>query len=140
MLYIYPESGVDLNSALLETVELRHLLEIKGTAERAVRNLSMEGFFFRHAARTFMDNREPLLRSDWTLYRGAAVVLENTDGVSLERCGFSDLGGNALMLTRRNSGFILRGSLFEEIGANGIVFAGGTGGGAFAAVQLQHPV
>lgn len=29
------------------------------------------------------------------------------------------------MLTRRNSGFILRGSLFEEIGANGIVFAGG---------------
>ena len=125
MLYIYPESGVDLNSALLETVELRHLLEIKGTAERAVRNLSMEVFFFRHAARTFMDNREPLLRSDWTLYRGAAVVLENTDGVSLERCGFSDLGGNALMLTRRNSGFILRGSLFEEIGANGIVFAGG---------------
>lgn len=125
LLYVYPEPGVDLDSAVLETVELRHLAEIRGTAERPVRNFSMEGFSFRHAARTFMDNREPLLRSDWTLYRGAAVILENTDGVALKRCNFTNLGGNALLLTRRNRNFTLRSSLFEEIGANGVVFAGG---------------
>ena len=45
---------------------LRHLVEFRGTPEKPVRHITLRGFTFRHAARTFMEIKEPLLRSDWT--------------------------------------------------------------------------
>ena len=46
-----------------------------------VRFVTLKGLTFRHAARTFMDNQEPLLRSDWTTYRGGAVFLHGHRGL-----------------------------------------------------------
>lgn len=64
MLYLYPPEGVDLKNAVIEGVRLRHLVEFRGCAEQPVRYIRLEGLTFRHAARTFMDTREPILRSD----------------------------------------------------------------------------
>ena len=73
-LYYMPPTGTDLKTAKVEIVRLKHLIEFNGEKNNPVSNIHLNGFVFRHAARTFMDNKEPLLRSDWTIYRGGAVV------------------------------------------------------------------
>ena len=68
-LYFKPAADVDLAKATVEVVRLRHLIELQGSMEQPIRHVSFEGFTFRHSARTFMDTKEPMVRSDWAIYR-----------------------------------------------------------------------
>src|SRR4030095_16053422 len=68
-LYFYPPEGMDLRSAVVESVRLRHRVDFRGDEKSPVTSITLRGITFTHAARTFMDNREPLVRSDWTTYR-----------------------------------------------------------------------
>ena len=43
-----------------------------------------------------MEEYEPLLRSDWTIYRGGALFLEGAEAISITNCEFVNLGGNAI--------------------------------------------
>ena len=61
-----PEADLDLNAATVEVVRLRHLVEFQGEMKTPVKHITLQGLILRHAARTFMDTKEPLLRSDWT--------------------------------------------------------------------------
>jgi len=56
-LYVIPLEGVDLNSATIESVRFANLLTLSGSAEKPVRNVTVRNVTFRHAARTFMENR-----------------------------------------------------------------------------------
>ena len=38
-------------------------------------SVTIENLTFERSVRTFMDTTEPLLRSDWTIYRGGAVLI-----------------------------------------------------------------
>ena len=49
-----------------------------------------------------MDTKEPLLRSDCTIYRGGVISMENTRNVKVTDCQFTDVGGNAIMLSGYN--------------------------------------
>ena len=123
-LYFFPPDDVKLATALVEAVRLRHLVEISGSRERPARHLALNGFVFRHAARTFMDNREPLLRSDWTLYRGGALVVNGAEDITLADSEFDQVGGNAVMVTGYARRVIVRGCHIHDAGASGVVFAG----------------
>ncbi len=123
-LYFYPPAGVDPNNAVVEGVVLRHLVEFRGSRAKPVRNITLDGFTFRHAARTFMDNRESLLRSDWTTYRGGAVFLTGTENVSIENSNFDQLGGNAIFVSNYNRRVAIRGCHIQRTGGNGIAFVG----------------
>ncbi|MCY2925514.1 MAG: right-handed parallel beta-helix repeat-containing protein, partial [Planctomycetota bacterium] len=123
-LYFWPPAGVDMSKALVEAVRLRGLIELRGSAETPIRNVTFRGITFRHAARTFMDNKEPLLRSDWTCYRGGAFFMEGAADSSLEDCTFDQVGGNAVFASGYNRGLIVRGCLIAEAGANGVAFIG----------------
>ena len=57
----------------------------RASPKAPVRHITLKGFTFRHAARTFMDTKEPLLRSDWTIYRGGAVLLTGTENIAHPR-------------------------------------------------------
>jgi alpha-L-fucosidase len=123
-LYFYPPVGVDLSSATIEVVRLRHLVEFRGTQPTPVRFVTFQGFTFRHAARTFMDTREPLLRSDWTIYRGGAVVLTGTEQVRILDCEFDQPGGNAVFVSRYNRQALIKGCHIHDTGASGVCFVG----------------
>jgi len=123
-LYYIPEMGTDLTTAKLEIVRLRHLIEFSGTKENPVKNVHLEGFVFRHAARTFMDNKEPLLRSDWTVYRGGAVLFQGAEDCSISDCEFDQVGGNTLFVNNYNRRITIRGCYIHHSGANGIAFVG----------------
>jgi len=123
-LYYKPEHGVDLKTATVEIVRLSHLIEFNGSKENPVRNIHLKGFVFRHAARTFMENKEPLLRSDWTVYRGAAIVFSGVEDCSVVDCEFDQVGGNTILVNNYNRRISIKGCYIHHSGANGIAFVG----------------
>ncbi|WP_338876114.1 right-handed parallel beta-helix repeat-containing protein [Spirosoma sp. SC4-14] len=121
-----PPAGVDPRTATIEVSRLKDLVELTGTPTTPLKEVRFDGIRFVHTERTFMEVYEPLLRSDWMIYRGAAVLLAHTENCFIENCEFTNLGGNAVFLSgyNRNSG--IRGSHIHHIGASGICFVGDT--------------
>jgi hypothetical protein len=123
-LYYYPPKGFDLRTANFETPQIAHLFEFKGTETNPVKNITIKGLTFISTLRTFMQNKEPLLRSDWTIYRGGAVIFEGTVNCSLINCKLNNLGGNAIFFNNFNRNCEVSGCLISEIGASAICFVG----------------
>ncbi|RAJ07998.1 PDZ domain-containing protein [Arenibacter echinorum] len=123
-LYYWPQTTIDIQNAIFEGVYLKHLLEIKGSEELPVKDVSIEGIKFEHAKRTIMENYEPLLRSDWTIYRGAAVFIEGTENIVVKDCEFSNLGGNVIFVSNYNRSTTISGNHIHDCGASAISFVG----------------
>ena len=126
-LYFYPPPGVDLAKATVEAVRLRHLVEFQGSQQKPVRFITLQGLTFRHAARTFMDTKEPLLRSDWTTYRGGAIFYTGAEDCSLLDCFIDQVGGNAVFVNHYNRRLTVRGCHIAKAGANGVALVGDPG-------------
>ena len=124
LLYFMPPNASDLPTALVETAQLKHLVEFVGSSKKPVHHVSLKGFIFRHTARTFMETREPLLRSDWTIYRGGAIVFQNAENCGLENCEFDQLGGNGIFVNNYNRHITISGCHLHHCGASGICFVG----------------
>jgi len=123
-LYYKPVAGIDLKSAKVEVVRLRHLVEFKGTEESPVKHITLQGFVVRHAARTFMDCKEQLLRSDWAIYRGGAFFLTGTEDIRILDTEFDQVGGNAVFVNNYNRKVLVKGCHIHDAGASGVCFVG----------------
>ena len=123
-LYFLPEAGSDLPKAKVEVVRLRHLVEFAGTLEKPVKHITLQSFAARHAARTFMDCKEPLLRSDWAIYRGGAFLLTGTEDIDILDCEFDQVGGNAIFVNNYNRRVLVKGCHIHDTGASGVCFVG----------------
>ncbi|HEY3854264.1 MAG TPA: right-handed parallel beta-helix repeat-containing protein [Verrucomicrobiae bacterium] len=123
-LYYYPRAGIDLKSATVEAVRLRRLVEFRGDESQPARFITLRGFTFRHAARTFMETKEPLLRSDWTIYRGGAVLFDGAENCAVEDCDFDQLGGNSIFVNNYNRRVSIKSCLIHDSGGSGVCFVG----------------
>jgi hypothetical protein len=123
-LYFLPPAGLDLRTAKLEGARLCSLVEFQGSEQQPVRNVTLAGLTFRHAARTFMDNKEPMLRTDWTVYRGGAIFFNGAVDCHMQDCLVEQVGGNAVFVNNFNRGLVLRACQIAKAGANGIAFVG----------------
>ncbi len=123
-LYYMPGPGTDLAAATVEVVRLRHLVECQGSLEAPVKHITFQGFVLRHAARTFMDTKEQMLRSDWTIYRGGAMMLTGTEDVRVLDCEFDQVGGNAVFVNNYNRRTMVKGCHIHDAGASGVCFVG----------------
>ncbi|MCU0795792.1 MAG: PDZ domain-containing protein [Akkermansiaceae bacterium] len=123
-LHLIPESGVEVSKAKIEAVRLRHLIELKGSISEPVRWVQFRGFLFRHTARTFMETKEPLLRSDWTIYRGGALLISGGEDIEILDCEFDQPGGNAIFVNNYNRRVRIKGCHIHNAGASGVCFVG----------------
>ena len=123
-LYFYPPAGLDLKNAVVEATRLRTLVEFRGAAAHPVKWVTLRGLVFRHAERTMMDNREPLLRSDWTIYRGGAVFFNGAEDCALEDSIIDQVGGNAVFVNNYNRRVAIRGTRIAKAGSSGSCFVG----------------
>jgi hypothetical protein len=123
-LYYYPPEGEDINTAIFESPQIRHLVEIRGSEDRPARNITFEGLDFTQTVRTFMEKYEPLLRSDWKIYRGAAIFFEGAENCSLKNCNIYNIGGNAVFFSNYNRNCEISGSYLTRIGASAVCFVG----------------
>ena len=124
ILYYYPLEGEDMQKATVESPQLKHLIEVKGTEHNPVANICLQHLKFTQTLRTFMEEYEPLLRSDWTVYRGAALYFEGTENCKIQDCDLYNLGGNAVFFSYYNRQAEVSGSHFTNIGASAICFVG----------------
>ena len=123
-LYFYPPAGLDLKIATVEATRLRSLVEFRGSEEKPVRFVTLRGLTFRHAARTVMDTKEPMLRSDWAIYRGGAIFFEGTEDCAIEDSFIDQVGGNAVFVNHYNRRVSVRGCHIAKAGASGVCFFG----------------
>ena len=124
VLYYYPLPGENPGDCTFEAARLKHLVELRGDMEHPVKNIRMEGIAFTGTARTFMEKYEPLLRSDWTVYRGGAVVFEGAEDCTLHNCTLYNLGGNAIFFSNYNRRCTVSGSHITQVGASAVCFVG----------------
>ncbi|MFM8252682.1 MAG: right-handed parallel beta-helix repeat-containing protein [Planctomycetota bacterium] len=123
-LYFFPPAGLDLAAATVEFPVSSQLIRLQGSQQQPVKNVQFHGLTFRHAARTFMQTKEPLLRSDWTIAREGAVFLEGTEDCSLIDCEFDQMGGNAVFVSKYNRRVHVVGCDIRDTGASAIAFVG----------------
>jgi hypothetical protein len=123
-LYYYPPAGLDLAKATIEAVRLKGLVEFKGGDAAAVRFVTLDGITFRHAARTFMETREPVLLTDWAIYRGGAILFDGAEDCGLRNCVIDQVGGNAVFVNKYNRRISIAGCDIAGAGANGVAFLG----------------
>jgi len=123
-LFYYPPKGLDLLTAIIEAPQFAHLFEFKGSEINPVTNINIENLTLTQTLRTFMQNKEPLLRSDWTIYRGGAVLYDGAVNCSLTNCTLTNLGGNALFFNNYNRSCTVSGCLISNIGASAVCFVG----------------
>ncbi len=116
-IYVIPYPDDDLQKA---SAAVSHNFFVLDGCE----NVTIENITFAHGSRTFMQTAEPLLRSDWTIFRGGAVVLRGSKNCTLDRCRFYDIGSNAVFADGRNEQIRITRCHFERIGASGICFVG----------------
>ncbi|MFT5887013.1 MAG: hypothetical protein ACI9IP_003486 [Arcticibacterium sp.] len=122
-LYLWTNE-IDLNHATLEVSILKHLIEVTGNQDNPVENFTIEGIGFQHSQRTFMEHYHQLLRSDWTIYIGGAILLNGTESSSIKDCEFTNLGGNVIFVNGYNRNTEIIGNHIHNCGASAISFIG----------------
>ncbi|MDP4209004.1 MAG: PDZ domain-containing protein [Bacteroidota bacterium] len=124
LLYYWPTPGIDVHTARFEGAVLNNLITIKGSENQPVHNVSITGMTIEQSRRTFMETYEPLLRSDWCIYRGGAVYIEGAEDCTIRHCQFTALGGNAVFISRYNRDVYIVANLIHDCGASAICFVG----------------
>lgn len=123
-LYYYPLEGEDMRTAVVEAPTLKHLFHLKGSPDSPLANVSIQGVDITGTRRTFMEPYEPLLRSDWTVYIGGAILLSDTENCSIADCDLYNLGGNGIFFSGYNRDGAATGNHISRIGASAILFVG----------------
>lgn len=123
MLYYQPFADNKLPENVSYAV-LKELVVIKGSAQAPVKQVILNNITFTGNARTFMLTREPLLRSDWTIYRGGALLIEGAEYCYISNCVFNEVGGNAIFLNNFNRYVNVDSCHIYKAGASGIAFVG----------------
>lgn len=138
MLYYYPVPYENIQKATFEIPQLKHLIELKGTIEKPVRNIRIQGIGLTQTVRTFMEDYEPLLRSDWTIYRGGAILFEETENCEINNCNLYNIGGNGIFFSMGNKNSQVTGSHLYNIGASAICFVGDPQAVRSPSFQYEH--
>ncbi|AIY11748.1 PDZ domain-containing protein [Cellulophaga baltica] len=123
-LYYWPSEGLNPETTTFEVSVLKDLIQVVGTLENPVKNVSISNITFENTQRTFMEVYEPLLRSDWNIYRGSAIFFEGTENCNVTNSEFTNLGGNVIMASKYNKALSIIGNHIHECGGSAISFVG----------------
>jgi hypothetical protein len=123
-LFFYPPKNENLKTAKIEIPQINALFEFRGTEREPVRNVTLDSFELTQTLRTFMDNKEQLLRSDWTTYRGGTVFIEGAEKCKVTNCYFNAVGGNAVYFSNYNRNNEVSGCIISYAGASAVSFVG----------------
>ncbi|MGJ8643195.1 MAG: right-handed parallel beta-helix repeat-containing protein [Luteolibacter sp.] len=126
-LYFFPPKDLNVDKALFQTARLENLVELRGSEESPAKFINFSGITFSHAARTFMQNKEKLLRTDWTVNRSAALFINGAEDCTIEKCHIREVGGNAIFVNHYNQRITIRSCHIEQAGGNGIAIIGDQG-------------
>ena len=156
-LYYWPAYGETSENITAEVPALETIVSISGTKENPVRNVTFRGITFSHS--TWMRPAEAghiALQAGqflWDAYSkqtatannvawvgrpAAGVSVANASDITFEDCRFEHLGSTGLDFATGVKNAIVKGSVFNDIGGNGIL-AGYFGDEDFEVHQAWNP-
>ncbi|MBE6541028.1 MAG: PDZ domain-containing protein [Ruminococcaceae bacterium] len=115
--YVRPFDGADLDTAEIVVLSEFFILD-------NCKNVSIENISFCRSSRTFMETKEPLLRSDWTICRKGAVTVRDSSDCTIDKCNFHDIGSNGIFVDGNSSRIAISRSHIADLGASGVCFVG----------------
>lgn len=124
VLYFIPPANMDLANAIIEVPQAECLFKFVGTENNPIANFSIVGLNLEHTNPTFLKTKEPLLRSDWMIYRGGAIYLEGAEDCLVDKCTIREIGGNAVMVSGYARNISIARNHIYNIGASGVSFIG----------------
>ena len=116
------------SNALYVVTQLKTLIEIQATQEKAAFNISILGVNFRDTAYTYMDPHGMPSGGDWALERMGALFFEGTVNTLVDSCIFERLDGNGIMISGYNRNATIQRNEFAWIGSTAIAAWGYTKG------------
>lgn len=120
--YWNPDDGPPARSTTFVATALKELIGIRGDAmEAPIRDISILGLCFRDARATFMEPWGVPSGGDWAMYRGAAMFIENAEGVRVESNLFKRVDGNGVFLSGYTRNVSLLANEFAFIGDTAMV-------------------
>ena len=87
-------------------------------------DVTLSGLMFAQTAPTFMKPFAMPSGGDWSVRRDAAVVINGTEGSTVQGCSFFGIGGNAVLIDGYNRGATIAGNSFRFVGDSAIVSVG----------------
>lgn len=84
----------------------------------------LENLTVTETRHTYLDRYEVPSGGDWAVARVAAVVLENAENITVRRCSFDQVGGNAVLLSNHVAHSVIEDSDFDHMGDSGVVSLG----------------
>lgn len=124
ILYYMPETGLELDAAVIEVPVLKHVVEFRGTQLNPVRHITLSGFRIAHTASTFLEEYEAPSLGDWTIHRGGAVFFEGAEDCGVEKCFLDAVGGNAVFVSNYSRRVAVTGNRITEAGDSAICLVG----------------
>jgi len=111
-----PPGEGEIVAAAMET-----LVRMKGSSKTTpVHDVRWSGVTFRDARPTFMAAHEATSGGDWAMHRGASVVLENAERVTMVGCTWDGVHGNGLIMSRYVRNCTVTASTFMNIGETAV--------------------
>ena len=104
----------------VEVPVLTNLFELRGSRDAPVRHVSLRGLTLRDTRPSYLEPRGNPSGGDWALERLGALLLEGTEGFSVEGCTFSRLDSNGIMLSGYNRNATIRDNEFIWLGQSAI--------------------
>ncbi|MEX0332607.1 MAG: right-handed parallel beta-helix repeat-containing protein [Puniceicoccaceae bacterium] len=145
-IYYWPQEGESMPEAQAIVPSMETLLNVAGTVDRPVEHVRFEGVTFSHtnwlrpsraghvplqAGMYLLDayklrpagtpDKAGLENQAWIGRQPAAVQVEGARDLLFEDCRFTQLGASGLDLIEGVRDSTIRGSLFRDIGSNGLV-------------------
>ena len=104
--------------------KLATLVNISGTMAAPAKGQTLSGVTLAHAATTFMSAYEVPSAGDWSIHRGGAVLIENAEESTVEKCVFDQVGGNGVAISKYARNVVIADNEMVRIGDSGIIVVG----------------
>ena len=124
-LYLYPNGTNGLPDSGFGTV-LQRLLNIRGTIDNPVYNITVANITFTQTEPTFFERYTVPSGGDWSIHRGGTVFVEGIDGFTMQQCLFDSPGGNGLFLSNYVRNAVIEANEFRYTGDSAIAALGST--------------
>lgn len=106
--------------ATLVVPTLATLIELRGTQQSPVTNVTLLGLVFTASRPTFFDPRANPSGGDWALERLGALLVEGANSLTVRDCNFTRLDSNAISMNGYTRDVVIDRNHFEWLGQNAI--------------------
>ena len=104
------------------------IVSLQGSRQSPVQAVTIRGITFVHTSNSFLRAYEAPSGGDYSVHRGGAVVLQGTSEVVVVGSRFTQLGGNALVVSNYNVNATIVYCEFSWLGESAIVLVGQSDG------------